>query len=739
MATSDPAPLVQAQSSLAWMEPLQAYLRLRQAGGQPLLLDCAGGHPDARWAFIGFDPQVEMRLDREGFEHRWADGAVEAGFAEHLTHLREMTQRYRRSEPEPAGAPFTGGWMGFLGFGLAQAIEPSLHHPPSPEPDAVLRLMRGAIAFDRHTQTATVFVADLDGDKVAAQTRLEAWMQGLATPAHTGDPFHAQGPWSSSLDQEGFEAAAATIRRQVHHGDHFQANLATRWSAPCAGDPADLFDRLTKANPAPYMALMEFDGVALASASPEMLFSVQKDAPHAAHPSSSQDSPVDSRASPRDHRVLRSRPIAGTRKRGRTASEDEAMEAELLRDPKEQAEHTMLVDLVRNDIARVALPGSVRVPERGSVERHQTVMHLASLVEGRISPDTDFVDWLCALFPGGTVTGAPKVRAMQRILEAEAVPRGAYTGSAGYLGWDHSAAWNILIRTIVVRDGQAHVHAGSGIVADSDPHQEWREAGRKAQALLACAQGLTAQGWDGEQTGDGKQGGTAEQGSDGKAEGSQPTRVGEVSVQKAWQPPQVNPRHAGTRVLLLDNYDSFVHNLADYLRSLGAQVRVLRNDGDWRAACATLDPTHVVLSPGPGWPEEAGCTVELARWAHGHKPILGVCLGHQAIGHAHGAIVGLHPQGPVHGRADAVHHAGTGLLSGLPSPLLAARYHSLAVLEPLQEDWVVDARLSDGTVMAIRHRRHPTYGFQFHPESLCTPLGLELLDRFLATRPEGTE
>jgi anthranilate synthase len=365
----------------------------------------------------------------------------------------------------------------------------------------------------------------------------------------------------------------------------------------------------------------------------------------------------------------------------------------------------MLVDLVRNDVARVAVPGSVHVPEHGMVERYRHVMHLASRVEGRVRDGTDLVDWLCALFPGGTVTGAPKVRAVQRILEAEPVPRGHYTGSAGYLSWSHNAQWNILIRTIMMQDAKAHAFAGSGIVADSDPAREWREAQRKARALLEAVTGT-------------------------QGDAPPPTRLGEVAPGKSWRPrPAASSRAA--RVLLIDNYDSFVHNLADAVTQLGAHALVVRNDADWRSALERHAATHVILSPGPGWPDEAGCSLDVARTLHGRMPLLGVCLGHQAIAQAHGGRVLVHPDGPVHGRADDVHHDGAGLFSGLPTPLRAGRYHSL-VVEGLGEDWVVDARLADGTTMAARHREHPTFGLQFHPESLCTPLGLELLDRFLA-------
>ncbi|HJQ92879.1 MAG TPA: chorismate-binding protein, partial [Candidatus Thermoplasmatota archaeon] len=480
-----------------------------------------------------------------------------------------------------------------------------------------------------------------------------------------------------------FMVAVGELRRRIHEGDLFQANLATRFSAPCDADPAALFAALQQANPSPYMALLEQPGFAVVSASPEQLLA------------------VDARG-----RTVRSRPIAGTRKRGATPEADAAMEADLLADEKEQAEHTMLVDLVRNDVAKVAAPGSIRVPERMSVERYRHVMHLVSRVEGTLRPDRDAWDALLALFPGGTVTGAPKVRACERIQQAEPVSRGLYTGSLGYLSWSGNAHWNILIRTLLLADGQATVFAGSGIVAESDPEREWKEADRKARALLDAAEG---------------HGGTGT-----------PDRLGEVTPHGAWSPPTSTRSFPGRRVLLIDNFDSFVHNLADYCAALGAEVRVVRNDADWRNELRSFQPTHLVLSPGPGWPDAAGCTLEVARGATGRLPILGVCLGHQSIGQAHGAAVEVHASGPVHGKPAEVHHDGKGLFKGLPTPLRMARYHSLVVRDGmLGPEWAVDARLADGTVMALRHRTAPTFGLQGHPESICTDRGLELVANFL--------
>jgi anthranilate synthase len=654
-----PSELAQVRLPVPWLDPLEAHLRLRAAGRPGFLLLSAGAHPEARWSFVALDEAVEVRIRGRDVEERWSDGAIEALEADPLAYLDGMARRFRRRVEEPA--PFTGGWVGWLGFALAQAVEPTLPEPKRFPglPDAVLRLARTVVAFDHAAGAATLYAADLDGDLEAARDRAQACAAALARPAPPPEqPLPAQ-DWSPSLGEAGFVQAVREAQRLIAHGDHFQSNLATCWSAPWRGDPAALLGRLRAANPGAYMALLECGDHAVVSGSPEQLFAAEGGR-------------------------IRARPIAGTRKRGATPEQDAAMAHELATDPKEQAEHLMLVDLLRNDLARVARPGTVSVPELGSIERYRHVMHLVSRVEAQLRPEAGFGDWLRALFPGGTVTGAPKVRATQRILELEPAPRGPYTGAAGYLSWSHRAHWSILIRGILLHDGQAHVHAGSGIVAGADPAREWREAQRKARAMLEAATGALG-------------------------------------------------GHADARVLLVDNYDSFVHNLADYLAALGAEVRTVRNDADLDAELERFGPTHAVLSPGPGWPDEAGCTLDAARRLHGVIPLLGVCLGHQALAQAHGGRVHVHPAGPVHGRADAVHHEGAGLLEGLPSPLPATRYHSLAV-DGLGPEWRTDARLADGTVMAIAHRMHPTFGLQFHPESVGTPHGMAILERFLVQR-----
>ncbi|MHB1261953.1 MAG: chorismate-binding protein [Thermoplasmatota archaeon] len=688
VADDETVAFIQHRQQIDWIEPLDAYLRLRLAGRKPVLLDGLGLHPEARYTYVAFTPVHELKV-----EVPFCVDASEAGSTETrgnvLGHMAAVLRSMRF--PISEEAPFTGGWVGFLSYEFSRVVEPTLplRKGPPGVPDALLHLHLDCLVLDRRARTASLFCAGLDGDKTKAAARAEVVavdLQRDAVRPRLVPTEHRR--WDTSLSQDQFMVAVAELKRLVHDGDLFQANLATRFSAPCESDPVALLAALQQANPSPYMALLEQPGFAVVSASPEQLVA------------------VDAASG-----TVRSRPIAGTRKRGAGREADDHLERELLADPKEQAEHTMLVDLVRNDVARVSAAGSVRVPERMSVERYRHVMHLVSRVEGKLREGRDAWDAVLALFPGGTVTGAPKVRACQRIHDAEPVSRGIYTGSLGYLSWSGNAHWNILIRTLLLADGQATVFAGSGIVADSDPEREWKEANRKARALLDAAEGHS---------------GTA----------GSTDRLGEVTPHGSWTPPQALRRFTGRRVLLIDNYDSFVHNLADYCAALGADVKVVRNDADWGSELDSYRPTHVLISPGPGWPSAAGSSLDVARELTGRLPVLGICLGHQSIGQAHGATVAVHPSGPVHGRAAEVQHTGEGLFKGLPNPLPMARYHSLIVREEtLGPDWIVDARLADGTVMALRHRTAPTFGLQAHPESISTDRGLELVANFLEISP----
>jgi para-aminobenzoate synthetase component 1 len=274
---------------------------------------------------------------------------------------------------------------------------------------------------------------------------------------------------STSMSKAEYEEAVRRIQRYIGQGDVFQVNLSFRQSKPTTSSPEELYDWLRLVNPSPYMGMFRAPEFALVSASPELLVKL-------------------------DDGRLSTRPIAGTRRRGLNPEEDRAMEDELLSSEKERAEHVMLVDLERNDLGRVAEYGTVKVPELMTVERYSHVMHLVSQVEGKLASGKDALDVLAAVFPGGTITGAPKIRTMEIIEELEPTRRGPYTGSMGWIDYNGNMEFNILIRTIAVKDGICHIQAGAGIVIDSEPELEFYECLNKAKALWKTVQYSEGQG-----------------------------------------------------------------------------------------------------------------------------------------------------------------------------------------------------------------------------------------------------
>ena len=377
------------------------------------------------------------------------------------------------------------------------------------------------------------------------------------------------------------------------------------------------------------------------------------------------------------------RPIAGTRPRGQTDVRDRLLEHELLADPKEQAEHAMLVDLARNDLGRVCVPGSVGPTELMQVERFSKVMHIVSTVEGELREDRHPLDALAATFPAGTVTGAPKRRAMELIAEHEPTARGPYAGAVGYLTFAGDLDFCITIRTAVVI-GRTRPRAVG----------RWRGRGLRPRSRAPRDEG---------------------QGRGAPSRGRPPRSRGGADL---------------AMILVVDHYDSFTYNLVQLIEGLGHPTEVVKSDEAPAADLVAREPEAVVLSPGPGHPRDAGSFPDLLRLLPERIPVLGVCLGHQALGIASGGTVDRTT--PFHGKASLVHHEGRGILDGVPSPFEAGRYHSLVVLrDDLPADLELTAWTEDGLVMATQHRELPRFGVQFHPESILTPEGPRIVENFL--------
>lgn len=449
--------------------PVSAYLKVASDADYSFLLESVeGGERLARYSFIGTEPYRVMRAGP--YAHPW-DGA------DPLREVEGELSRFRLVRPAGQGAKtalprFTGGAVGYLAWETVRHFEPRVpigESDPLRVPEAMFLFVDTLLVFDhlRHT-IKVVSHCRLDGD-IEASYRQACWridelVRRLSRPLPTV-PYPVRRPeasapsMSANLRRDEFLAMVERARQYIIAGDVIQVVLAQRLYRPTAVHPFSLYRALRVVNPSPYMYYLQMGDFQVIGASPEMLVRVEEGA------------------------VL-THPIAGTRPRGATPEEDAALEEELRADEKERAEHLMLVDLARNDIGRVSLPGTVRVPQFMEVERYSHVMHLVSHVSGRLRPGLTCYDALRACFPAGTVSGAPKIRAMEIITELEPERRGPYAGAVGYFDYSGNMDTAITIRTIVLSRGVAHIHAGAGIVYDSVPEREYQETLNKAAALL---------------------------------------------------------------------------------------------------------------------------------------------------------------------------------------------------------------------------------------------------------------
>jgi anthranilate synthase component I len=450
------------------LTPLAVYRRLSAISPYRFLLESvSGGNRVSRFSFLGAAPREIYRLypDHLEVERR---GERQRLPGEPLAALHET---FRRISSEPGPIPFTGGFVGYFGYDLIRLVErlPNRPHDPFDLPVALFARFDTLVVFDHAYQRVLAIANEIEGEvsvedaekELARLSRLlteEAGGGGVAMPGESPGPAATDLP---SLDGASFRGAVLKAKEHIAAGDIFQVVLARRWRVPRRIEPLALYRALRMVNPSPYMVLLESPDVALVGASPEML--VRKQGRH-----------------------LETRPIAGTRPRGADAEGDQRLAEDLLADPKERAEHVMLVDLGRNDLGRVAAAGSVRVPTFMEVEHYSHVMHLVSSVEAEADTGKTALDALLACFPAGTVSGAPKIRAMEIIDSLEPQARGPYAGAVGYLSFSGDLDTCITIRTLVVREGETSVTAGAGIVADSDPAAEERETRNKAAALLAA-------------------------------------------------------------------------------------------------------------------------------------------------------------------------------------------------------------------------------------------------------------
>ncbi|MGH2768368.1 MAG: anthranilate synthase component I [Actinomycetota bacterium] len=446
--------------------PVSAFMKLGGASHAFLLESVEHGERWGRYSFLGVDPFLVMtsRAGEVGWEGR-PPFPLKQGSP--LEILREMLEGLRA--PSLTGLPpLHGGAVGYLGYDVARYLErlPQTTEDDVRVPELMLMFTRTLLVFDHLRQRMTVVSNVVEGDDYdSAVARSEELVAGLGRPLayEPMEPrlLEAELP-PSTMGQSSYEAAVDRAKEYILAGDIFQVVLSHRFSVPLSVDPFDVYRVLRLVNPSPYMFFLRHPDIAVVGSSPEPLLKVQ------------------------GRRVVQ-RPIAGTRPRGGSQEEDLALEAELRSDEKERAEHIMLVDLARNDVGRVCSFGSVRVEELMVVERYSHVMHLVSQVSGELAAERSALDALYASFPAGTVSGAPKIRAMEIIDELEPTRRGPYAGVVGYFDFSGNLDTCIALRTGYAAGGMLHVQAGAGIVADSDPSKEWWETVNKAKALLSSA------------------------------------------------------------------------------------------------------------------------------------------------------------------------------------------------------------------------------------------------------------
>ena len=452
------------------LTPVSLFMNVRQDARAPFLLESVeGGEQLARYSFIGRNPYQVLSykngvvtLSVEGEENQRLD-------EEYFTALRELTTQY--TEPEIPNLPrLTGGAVGFSSYDTVRDVE-SLSDQPEDDlnlPDAVWAFYDEIFAFD-HVKQQVIIIKTVFPDKKedslkvqfeSSQKRLDELENEVYNQPQQGHSFRLNpNNLRSNVSRSTFENSVEQAKEYIYEGDIFQVVLSQRFETDFEGDRFMLYRALRMVNPSPYLFFLDFDEVTLVGSSPEVLVRVQDDTA-----------------------VLL--PIAGTRERGATPEQDRALEEELRNDPKEIAEHVMLVDLGRNDLSRVCKPGSVKPVRNQVIERYSHVMHIVSELNGHLAEDQTSVDALMQTFPAGTVSGAPKIRAMEIIDELETSKRGPYAGAVGYFDYSGNMDTCIAIRTMVVTQQKVYIQAGAGIVADSDPSKEFIETKNKAAALV---------------------------------------------------------------------------------------------------------------------------------------------------------------------------------------------------------------------------------------------------------------
>ena len=453
--------------------PLSVYLKLADKPDAYLFESVEGGETWGRFSIIGLPCKTRYELRGNRMTVReFGEAVTEEQVDDPLEHVSQLQQAF--NSPRLDELPvFTGGLVGYFGYEIVQRFESRLINDDKPDeldtPDMVLLLSDEVAVFDS-LEGRLFLVVNIDPNRPGAWETSQKRLDSLTRKLRAGGPGYSdpiphepvrEQDYHYGFSREDFVDAVRQSKEYILSGDIFQVVLSQRMSVPFKARSLDVYRALRALNPSPYMFFIDLGDTQIVGSSPEVLVRVQD-------------------------RKVTLRPIAGTRHRGATAEEDRILEAELLSDPKECAEHLMLIDLGRNDVGRVAKTGTVEVTDTMVIERYSHVMHIVSQVEGELAEGLTATDAIRSSFPAGTLSGAPKIRAMEIINELEPIRRNVYAGAVGYISWHDDTDLAIAIRTAVIKDGMLHVQAGAGIVADSDPHKEWEETMNKGRALIAA-------------------------------------------------------------------------------------------------------------------------------------------------------------------------------------------------------------------------------------------------------------
>ncbi len=436
------------------------------AKGKPYSMILESGQR-GNYTIVGLEPEAVLK-GKDGKLTISRNGTVTTVEGDVLSSMKTFMGQFDEA-PLPGLPDFQGGASGFLSYDYVREIEelPSVSTDDLKTPDLYFAVYRDVFVYDYH-EKRLYLIARADTrqkaeEKAAAYKTMWMDVPSALETENGPETLPADHSLSVSMDEAAFMDAVEAVQEYIRSGDVFQVNLSVRQTQPLSTEPLAIYEELRKLNPSPYMGYLHFPEFQLVSGSPELLVKKKGSS-------------------------VSTRPIAGTRSRGKTEEEDYSLASELINNEKERAEHVMLVDLERNDLGKVCRYGTVAVDEFMTIERYSHVMHIVSNVTGELSGGYDGYDLIRAAFPGGTITGAPKVRTMEIIEELEPVRRGVYTGSIGWIGFSGDLEMNITIRTLIAKDGQAHVQAGAGIVIDSNPKHEYKESLKKAKALWAAKQ-----------------------------------------------------------------------------------------------------------------------------------------------------------------------------------------------------------------------------------------------------------